>query len=294
MTDIAQNKHRNFSQRNGYEKIDDVLQIDSMSDALRTTLYNFVWENYYHGNWEGNATYFGIKREILYSEFFKEPLNDIPATGLPEEEKFNEWFYNCKWNKIYDFFEFCFEKIEGKCNKGNYYEYDDYRRECETFCKKLNSLLERENSGYRMIKGLISPITDDLEIGEIKEAFDEDDKGRKEHLTKAIEFLRCHNEQKADYRNSIKESISALEAIVRKLTGERTLGDGLKELEKNGVKINSCLKDAFIKLYGYTNDKNGIRHAIMSDENVSLGEAKFMLVAVSAFINYIAFLQSKD
>jgi len=90
---------------------------------------------------------------------------------------------------------------------------------------------------------------------------------------------------KPDYRNSIKESISAVEYIVGKITGKHTLGNGLKKL---GKVIPKTLKVAFEKLYAYTNDVGGIRHALNdAKENVTFKEAKFMLVVCSAFINYL-------
>lgn len=48
------------------------------------------------------------------------------------------------------------------------------------------------------------------------------------------------------------------------------------------------MKSAFEKLYGYTSDANGIRHAGNIGGNSStFEEAKFMLVSCSAFINYL-------
>ena len=49
------------------------------------------------------------------------------------------------------------------------------------------------------------------------------------------------------------------------------------------------LQVAFEKLYAYTNNKTtGIRHALMEDtESPGFDEAKFMLVACSAFVNYL-------
>ena len=89
--------------------------------------------------------------------------------------------------------------------------------------------------------------------------------------------------------NSIKESISAVEALCREITTENTLGDALKKLEKNGVNIPAFLKSGFEKLYIYTNnEKTGIRHALMDNtETPQYDEAKFMLVSCCAFVNYI-------
>lgn len=63
----------------------------------------------------------------------------------------------------------------------------------------------------------------------------------------------------------------------------------MKKLEKNAITIPTALKSGIEKLYVYTNDeKTGIRHALMDETDTpEYEEAKFMLVACSAFINYI-------
>ena len=56
--------------------------------------------------------------------------------------------------------------------------------------------------------------------------------------------------------------------------------------KKRGLK--GPLKVAFEKLYSYTNDKGGVRHADgLFVSEVSFEEAKFMLVSCSAFVNYL-------
>jgi len=42
-----------------------------------------------------------------------------------------------------------------------------------------------------------------------------------------------------------------------------------------------------MKLYGYTSDEDGIRHAILNDPELGFAEAKFMVVSCSAFVNYL-------
>jgi len=93
-----------------------------------------------------------------------------------------------------------------------------------------------------------------------------------------------------DYRNSIKESISAVESLCRLISGsnEATLGDALKKIEKkNEFKMHSALKNAFSNLYGWTSDAQGIRHSLMDEPNLQFDDAKFMLVSCSAFIHYL-------
>ena len=109
------------------------------------------------------------------------------------------------------------------------------------------------------------------------------------HLSRALELYAQRPE--GDYRNSIKESISAVEVYCREKTGENTLGKALNKLEQSGLVIPAVLKQAFDKLYAYTNQPDsGIRHALMDDSGAytpQAEEALFMLVSCSAFINYL-------
>jgi hypothetical protein len=104
-----------------------------------------------------------------------------------------------------------------------------------------------------------------------------------------------YNKTKPDYENSVKESISAIEAKCKLILNDKkvTLGLALKSLEDKGVKIHTSLKEGFIKLYGYSCDEAGIRHANGLDMNTTYEEAKFMLVACSAFLNYLDSISSK-
>ena len=109
------------------------------------------------------------------------------------------------------------------------------------------------------------------------------------HLNSALEKYALR--PNGDYRNSIKESISAVEGFCREKTGESTLGKALSQLEKKNIIIPPSLKAAFSKLYEYTNHADtGIRHALMDDDGKytpTADEALFMLVSCSAFINYL-------
>ena len=104
--------------------------------------------------------------------------------------------------------------------------------------------------------------------------------------------------KKPDYENSIKESITAVETMCRIIlpvsAKEKTLGEMLKVLDKNGITIHPALKNAFSILFGYTSDANGIRHAgNIGGPSSTFEEAKFMLVACCTFINYLTVIESK-
>ena len=156
-----------------------------------------------------------------------------------------------------------------------------------------NLVLEQEYVGYRFINGEARPITDDTEIRAIREASDSKHAEVKQHIDKALGFLS--DRESPDYANSIKESISAVERMCSLIIGkETTLGKALKHLEDSGVKIHSALKEAFNKLYGYTSDASGIRHAgELGGAESTFEEAKFMLVSCCAFVNYLTGVMAK-
>ena len=64
------------------------------------------------------------------------------------------------------------------------------------------------------------------------------------------------------------------------------LGDALATLERDG-KLHGALKKGYTALYGYMSDANGIRHALMEEDNLSADDAKFFLLACTSFVNYL-------
>jgi hypothetical protein len=87
-----------------------------------------------------------------------------------------------------------------------------------------------------------------------------------------------------DYRNNIKESICAVESACQKLIGldNATLTQALNKLHETRP-IHHDFRDALKKLYWWTSDDSGMRHALSSAPTVTLADAQFMLVACSAF-----------
>lgn len=152
-----------------------------------------------------------------------------------------------------------------------------------------NLVLKRELSAYRLVGNKITQITSEEEITEIEEALEATTSLEyvKTHLKTALDLLA--NRKSPDYRNSIKESISSVESLCKLITGDdkATLGDALKTIKREGkIELHAALEGAFQKLYGYTSDSGGIRHAL-EEPKPDFEEAKFMLVSCSAFINYL-------
>ena len=116
---------------------------------------------------------------------------------------------------------------------------------------------------------------------------------RDSRLAGVSAHIECALEHYADrenpnYRNSIKESISAVESIARVVSGrdKATLGDALKTIEESG-QLHPALKKGFLNLYGYTSDEQGIRHAMLDEPNLTAADARYFLVSCSSFVNYL-------
>lgn len=92
-----------------------------------------------------------------------------------------------------------------------------------------------------------------------------------------------------DWASSVRESISAVESMARRLApGATKLSDALTEIEKRGH-LHRGLKQAFATLYGYSSDEPGVRHPLVFDDEAKVDEADavFMLGACAAFVSYL-------
>lgn len=110
--------------------------------------------------------------------------------------------------------------------------------------------------------------------------------GARSHLLAAADALN-----RADNRGAIREAIHAVESAAKRVSGRENaiLSDALNALEKEKG-LHPALKEAFKKLYGYTSDEKGIRHALLDEVNKDVGidEALFMFSACAAFVSYLA------
>ncbi|CEN47724.1 AbiJ-NTD4 domain-containing protein [Capnocytophaga canimorsus] len=264
-----------FSERYGYIKPSEIIIREKITEEIQNAicscydeLSNILKYDDYAQMEKHLWTYFLNKRE---SNFWSNRGHCIVATTFIEDKQ-NVWY------KKLDLIEVTIEYLS-KSYKG----LEKY------FVKTLNSEFKRLNFAYRVVERQIVEITSDEEIITIEEALQKSPNNIRIHLNKALELYA--KRPVGDYRNSIKESISAVEAYLREKTGETTLGQALKKLENKGIILPNVLKNAFTQLYAYTNQPDtGIRHALMEENSnytPTESEAMFMLVSCSAFINYL-------
>jgi hypothetical protein len=281
---------KTFSQRNGLKK-SGVIQLRAMDEPLRNSLWNCIYNfyietseevqknkelGYFKQSYEDFIKLHKFFRDYFFKEiwfeFFKKPLNELSINLVSASTDVRKYFFQLQWNEIYDFLEFVANL--------------NFNSTGEEFKKYCNSVLERESSAYRFIGNYISEIISEIEIEEIEKAIEKSQQfeGVRTHLQTALGYLS--DRKSPDYRNSIKESISSVESLVFQITGKDNFTLAIKEIEKK-IKIHGALKEAFIRLYGYTGDKDGIRHALLEETDLDIEDAKFMLISCSAFINYL-------
>jgi hypothetical protein len=251
-----------------------------MDAELQSRLWNvlrnqclYASEPYLFSN-RGNANLLTLCR-TLWHDYFKRPTDTIPCYPNDAIEEIRKYFFNCEWYEVYDLIEFV-------ANRSIYTSPSNAMT-------GFNEVLASELSAYRFVGGKLAPISSEQEkhsiecaIAQTTDSFS----NSSEHLQQAVTLLA--RKPTPDYRNSIKESISAVEALCAVVTGtsKATLGQALKVIDTEAP-LHGALRSAFEKLYGYTSDADGIRHALMEGTKPEQEDAIFMLVACSAFVSYV-------
>ena len=296
---ILVNKRGGFSDRNGIKPLNTEIQLTDFDERTRTALFNLIvhfYEQIYgkHEYWrEDNQHFFSSILEGVYS------MERKVGSAYSDEAFFNivhETILEDSYDSVLTVVEAIAQHFDEYLIRANP-KYKYVRKSPRVVYQFFNNLFKREYVGYHFIEeGFVSPISDEIEVEAVNVAVNNKFKSVREHISKANALLS--DRKKPDYENSIKESISAVEAMCQEILGTKgggaTLGKMLKKLEDNGIEIHKALKEAFEKLYGYTSNANGIRHAgDIGGSSSTFEEAKFMLVSCSAFINYLMSLQSK-
>ncbi len=261
-----------FSERCGF-----VAEKDIQITGIDKSLFNRIWNVFYSREHQQDlfdwVSSVGVAESLLdsFGQLYKYPDSNLEKNRNIESLK---WFLSrSEWYLTYDFVE-------------RYIEYFDNSSKQKKLEAEYNKIFEEEKSGYRIIKGIVTPITNPEELKSLKKSMTTKFDSVNTHFEKA---LKNYSKRKSpDYENSIKESISAVEAMCCIINGkDSTLNDAIKKLKNSGVHIHRALENAFISLYGYTCDEKGIRHAGTDFVNAPAEDAKYMLISCSAFVNYI-------
>lgn len=274
-----------FSERYGYTKPSDLIIREKITPEIQNAMLSCFDRLYKRMIDDPYISEYYRKMEMyLWTNFLNKRASELKEYQSVAT-KYIENPINLWYNKL-NIVEFCIKKL---------YHFAESKKSnklavfVDIFVGELCREFKRLNFAYRIVNKEVVEVTSEEEIVTIEKALSSSKNNIRTHLNKALELYAL--KPTGDYRNSIKESISAVEAYCREKTSEDTLGKALNHLESNGIIIPKLLKTAFDKLYAYTNQPDtGIRHALMDDEGSYVPQAEealFMLVSCSAFINYL-------
>lgn len=263
-----------FSIRNGY--VDE----SSLKEDVPQTLRNRIC-NLFHREEITKETKSRLKSSFKNQGLIEAQILDklgylIPRSKISTEneklEEIKNHILQCEWYEVYDFVEKHISCIPEESRVERTEQY--------------NSLFEEEGVPFRLVNDIVVPIYSEIELTAIEQSLRTKYDSVNQHVEKA---LRCFSDRNnPDYENTIKEAISAVEAMCCIVNSKNeTLNKALKHLKDKGVHIHPAMESAFVSLYAYTSDEKGIRHAGMDFVNAPAEDAKYMLVTCSAFINYL-------
>jgi hypothetical protein len=232
-------------------------------------LWNYTYLRYFE-SWdvyESNNGSFISKN--VWINLLKNDLSHFSDSPAAAGEAIKNVFSNGAWFDVYNLLQLI--------------SADETEDTIETY----NFILEKYLAGYRIIGGEVTPLTDKQQVEEVEKALTDSGrfKGANHHLKTALTLYS--RLEKPDYANSIKESISAVEAVARELTDKPTLGKALDQLKRDEPAIHSGLINGWKALYGYTSDEDAIRHGGPNAPDISSDMARYFLVTCSAFVNLL-------
>lgn len=286
MVDEPDRKKLSFAEAEGLAQFPSILRWGEIDQRLRAAIWNKFWvffdvwiQEYSHSS----ATYY---REPLNSILLREHVKRRHGFGSEFKDTFvgkknavghwAEFFRNADYVDLFDFVTFFLRD-----------------RECPSdLIDEIEEALDVPWSPYRLVKSppTIFPAASDQEATilkrDLKSVLSSSFDGARTHIQTALDALN-----KGDNRAVVRESIHAVESAIRGYTGDQgaVLSQALRKLVKEAG-VHAAMATAFEKLYAYTSDESGIRHALVIEDNdkVRFDEAMFFLSACSAFIAFLA------
>ena len=269
-----------FSERMGIMPVRESIQIDGMDLRLRVAIFNYVYELFV-ALWDCENEYgdrVGIGELLarkVWCKLYSNPIDEFPYYSSEFLSFLKREILGGSWASVYDLMECIVQE-----------DIDALSRAANDF----NDILEDELSGFRFAGGVLVQISGEEELLSLSELLKVDDKysGARKHIQAAVELFS--DRDNPDYRNVVKEAISAVESAVLALvpnSGKARFGELINRLERQG-RVHPALAKAWKEMYGFTSDEDGIRHALSSESStVDFKMAKYMLVTCSAFVNYL-------
>lgn len=245
-----------------------------MPDTLRSGLWNaldVVFLSNISSQYGGFDKDFDQLSFSIWHQFFRLPADTRGARPCDAKSMIRKNFYLFEFSEVYDFIEW----LDRSVSKSGPKRY---------FRVMVNNVLKRERAAFRFLNGIFVRVSDEESLISITDALESKTRSVAEHIKTAARLYRD-----ADYRNSVKESISAVEAACRDVGSSRK--DGVSKPLRSVLDeydLHPVMIAGFEKLYAFTSDAEGVRHSLMDKQKISQADARYMLSACSAFSNFLS------
>lgn len=292
MTDNTELDPRNhtFSQSRGYEELPGPLGLGEISDEARGRLWDLVvgsaWRRrqpFSGWDWQPNTQWPQVF-EVLHRDFLQRPRDDFLEMQDGKLDGCTQLLQRYKklilddlpFNKVFDLFQMIM-RHQG-CPR-------DFTLEVATIFRECRLAYVVDTEGPATIFPAATTQEGEAVLETLQSLRDVGLSGAEAHLRKASELVND-----GDWPGSTRESIHAVESVARQLDPDAAekLGPALASLKRRG-RLHPALKEAFSKLYGYTSNEEGVRHALLTNSKSQVGqdEAVFMLGACASFTSYL-------
>lgn len=268
-----------YSQRNGLEPIPPQLKLGEVSAELRRLLWYAVFRDFrdcHKNNVQSYTTVKGRWFDILRD------LHVVFLNGMPE--RFNNEAQN---------HERALSESISKVDIGLLFDLIEYiaghSKATPALRQEFAGAFVKSRAAYRLIDGAtIIAVGTEEQASAILRACDKavefGASGARTHLIESGKALL-----NGDWAGSVRESIHAVEAIAIQCAPDKaTLGSALNDIDRRG-NLHPGLKSAFAKLYGFASDEEGVRHALVFQDQSTVDEADalFMLGSCASFVSYL-------
>jgi hypothetical protein len=274
-------KSLTFEQAEGVEPLPCQLKPRELSQALRAALWNVIYRTLEGGSYVESGGYSS-------GRYFVEPWENILyGMHVTKNQGMADEYDNT--------FNFQVPRIKSIFQKGDYVAVYGWlqwvlrRHDVPSELPRvIGWVLENHGAGYRLInENTLVPVSSDAELATLERAFADvaaaEFHGARAHLQNAAAELSAGH-----HADSVRESIHAVESVVRVLEPTGDFSKALAKLESK-FRIHGALKSGFASLYGFTSDEKGIRHALLEAGSPAVDEtdALFMIGACAAFVSYL-------
>jgi hypothetical protein len=263
-----------FSQRHGYVEYPTASQVESLDERARTDIWNFLIYPQFV-----DASYPDVAGLMIWAMHFALPRHQYSINNLAA--RLEQLIREGEWYAVYDLLEFLV------------LHYVAHKR--TDYAELVNGVLAANRAGYRVVDSRIVPISNADEANTVEAAAHSTLASAGIHIRSALNLFAVREDP--NFGKVIHEAMSGAEAAANVLAGKQglTLGDALGEVQKRGtLEIHPALIDGWKKLYGFTSDSGGIRHALkMGAVQPNQDIAQYFIITCSAFVNLVAAISSQ-